>query len=85
MFLSQLPANKISGPVRGGESARHVTGAVAPRYGKDIWLNYKKTSLVSVPSIDCSKGGDGYSSLLSTSKAILLAVPVLSATKMVFE
>lgn len=51
MFLSQLPANRISGPVRGGESARHVTGAVAPRYGKDIWLNYEKTGLVSVPSI----------------------------------
>lgn len=33
IFLSQLPANRISGPVRGGESARHVTGAVAPRYG----------------------------------------------------
>lgn len=41
MFLSQLPANRISGPVRGGVRARHVTGAVAPRYGKDIWLDYR--------------------------------------------
>lgn len=50
MFLSQLPANRRSGPVRGGESARHVTGAVGPRYGKDIWLDYRNTGLVSVPS-----------------------------------
>lgn len=58
MFLSQLPANRISGPVRGGESARHVTGAVAPRYGIDIWLNYKKTGLVSVPSIEIALRGE---------------------------
>lgn len=58
MFLSQLPANRISGPVRGGESARHVTGAVAPRYGKDNWLNYKKTGLVSVPSIEIALRGE---------------------------
>lgn len=41
MFLSQLPANRISGPVWGGERARHVIGAVAPRYGKEISLNYR--------------------------------------------
>ena len=51
IFLSQLPANRISGPVEGGESARHVTGAVAPRYGRDIWFNYKRKVLYQFPSI----------------------------------
>ncbi len=31
MFLSQLPANRIGGPVLGGERARLVAGAVGPR------------------------------------------------------